>query len=60
MTNSETVRSLVGVAITGGAAGVSYADQIEQWSRIGASWVAIVTGCLVIWSVVSKHFNKKK
>ena len=60
MTNSETIKSIVGVVITGGAAGASYTDHLEQWSRIGASWVAIISGCVVIWSIVSKHLKKKK
>lgn len=61
MTNAETAKAIGGVAISAtGAFVVSRADQIEQWSRIGASWVAIISGCFVIYSVVSKHCKKRK
>lgn len=60
MTNAETAKAVGGLAISTGAAAVSYADAIEQWSRIGASWVAIISGCFVIYSVVSKHCKKRK
>lgn len=60
MTNLETAKAVIGVAITGGATGVSYADHVEQWSRIGASWIAIISGSVVIWSIVYNHYKKKK
>jgi ABC-type nickel/cobalt efflux system permease component RcnA len=59
MTN-ETAKAVGGAAVSLVAAGASYAEQIEQWSRIGASWIAIASGCVVIWSVVAKRCRKKK
>ena len=59
MTNSETARAITGVVVTAGAAATSYAEQIEQYLRMGASLVAIVSGVVVIWSVLWKHYKKK-
>lgn len=59
MTNVETARAIGGVALTTGAAAASYADVIEQYLRMGASAIAIVSGIVVIWSVLSKHYKKK-
>lgn len=59
MTN-ETGRAVGGAAVSLLAAGAAHADQIEQWSRIVASWIAIASGCVVIWSVVAKRCRKKK
>lgn len=59
MTN-ETAKALSGAGVSLLAAGASYANDIEQWSRIGASWIAIISGCVVIWSVVAKRCRKKK
>jgi hypothetical protein len=60
MTNSETLRASAGVIVAAVGAATSYADQVEQWSRIGASWIAIISGCIVIWTVLSKHCKKRK
>lgn len=60
MTNVETAKAMGGVALTAGAAVVSHADKIEQYLRMGASVIAILSGCVVIWSVLTKHFKKRK
>lgn len=60
MTNVETAKAMGGVALTTGAAAASYAEVIEQYLRMGASLVAIISGLVVIWSVLSKHFKKRK
>lgn len=60
MTNAENIKAAAGVVFTAGAAVASRTDLIEQWSRIGASWIAIFSGCVVIWFTVSKHYKNKK
>jgi len=60
MTNVEMARAMGGVALTTGAAAASYADVIEQYLRMGASAIAIISGIVVIWSVLRKHYKRKK
>ena len=45
---------------TTGAVAASYADVIEQYLRMGASAIAIISGIVVIWSVLRKHYKRKK
>ncbi len=59
MTNVETAKALGGVALTTGATAAAYADVIEQYLRMGASAIAILSGIVVLWSVLYKHFKKK-
>lgn len=58
MTN-ETGRAIGGAMISGGAALASWATQIEQFLRMGASAVAILSGLVVIWSVIRNQLKKK-
>jgi len=60
MTNAESAGAgaVSGVVISAAGAIVSNADQIEQWSRIGASWVAIVSGLVVCLSVTPKLYRQ--
>lgn len=58
MTNVETARAIGGVVLATGAAAASYADQIEQYLRIGASAVAIASGLVVIWYSRKRYHNK--
>lgn len=60
MTNLDTAKAATGVAISATGMLVSRLDQIEQWSRIIASWVAIASGVVVIWFTVYKHYKSRK
>jgi divalent metal cation (Fe/Co/Zn/Cd) transporter len=60
MTTNETAKAVGGVVVSAASAIVSHIDHVEQWSRILASWVAIVSGVVVIWSVLHKHIKRRK
>lgn len=60
MTNVETGWAIGGVALATGATAASYADMIEQYLRMGASAIAIVSGIVVIWSVLRKHYKRNQ
>lgn len=59
MTN-ETGKAIGGVMISGGAALASWTTHIEQLLRMGASAVAIISGLVVIWSVIRNQLKKKE
>lgn len=61
MTNSiDTIKIATGSAVSVAGTITSYTDAIEQWSRIGASWIAIISGCFVIYSVIQKMRRDRK
>lgn len=58
MTNL-TDRAIAGSTVSLIAAATSWWDQAEQVLRMGASAVAIVSGIVVIWSVIRNQLKKK-
>jgi hypothetical protein len=58
MTNL-TDRAIAGSVVSLVAAATSWWDRIEQLLRMGASAVAIVSGVVVIWSVIRNQLKKK-
>ena len=58
MTNL-TERAIAGSAVSLISAAASWWDKAEQVLRMGASAVAIVSGVVVIWSVIRNQLKKK-
>jgi hypothetical protein len=59
MTNSEAIKLSGAVVTTGTALVVSRIDAMEQFLRMGASAVAILSGCTVIVLGVLTYLRNK-
>lgn len=46
--------------ISAGAAATSWSSELEQYLRMGASLIAIISGCVVVWSVIRNQLKKQK
>lgn len=63
MTTNEvahTAKMVTGAAVSGASATIAYIPQFEAFLRMGASLVAIISGCVVIWFAFSDRRKRKK
>lgn len=60
MTNSEVAKAATGAGAAVATAAASYANDIEQWSRILASWFSIAASVVVVAFAISKRFKKRE
>lgn len=58
--NGQEIGKLSGAAVAVVAAGTSWVEQAEAIIRVAGSFVALVSGCVVIYFTVLDRLDKRK